>query len=57
MLVLTYLGWSDHKRGFGIVDADDMANELMGVVMKIDDLLDTVHEALREVKTQFQAAV
>ena len=34
-----------------------MANELMGVVMHVDDLLDEAHEALREVKAQFRAAV
>ena len=47
----------DHKRGFGIVEEDDMANELMGVVMHVDDLLDEAHEALRKVKAQFRAAV
>ena len=47
----------DHKREFGIVEADDMANELMGVVMHINDLLNKAHEALRKVKAQFWAAV
>ena len=47
----------DRKRGFGMVEADDMANELMGVVMHVDDLLDEAHEALREVKTQFWAVI
>ena len=45
------------KRGFGIIEADDMANELMGVVMHVEDLLDDVHEALNEIKGQFKAAV
>ena len=34
-----------------------MANDLMGVVIHVDDLLDEAHEALREVKAQFRAAV
>ena len=47
----------NRKRGFGLVEAEDMANELMGVVMHVDDLLDEAHEALREIKAQFRAAV
>ena len=47
----------DRKRCFGMIESDDMANELMGVVMHVDDLLDEAHEALREVKAQFRAAV
>ena len=47
----------DRKRGFGIIEADDMANELMGVVMHVNNLLDEAHEALPEVKAQFRAAV
>ena len=34
----------DHKRGFVTIEADDMANELMGVVMHVDKLLDKAHE-------------
>ena len=45
------------KRGFGIIEADNMANELMGVVMHAEDLLDDVHEALNEIKGQFKAAL
>ena len=37
--------------------ADDTANELIGVVMHVDDLLDEAHEAVRDVKTQFRAVV
>ena len=29
-----------------MIEADDMANELMGVVMHVDDLLDEAHEEL-----------
>ena len=47
----------NRKRGFGLVEAEDMANELMGVVMHVDDLLDEAQESLRKVKAQFWAAV
>ena len=47
----------DWTIGFDLVETDDMANELIGVVMHVDDLLDEAHEELRKIKAQFRAAV
>ena len=40
-----------------MIDGEQMANDLMGVVEHADYLLDEVHEALKVIKSDFEGAV
>ena len=47
----------NRKQGFGLVEAEDMANELYGVVQHVEMLLEQAQDSLCEIKAQFKSTI